>query len=90
MQERFVQVSPILRAIADPLGGLIRVDDSPGSDLTFMSKARVPTIASLQEARRYFDYHHSAADTFDKVRPEELRHTVGAIASLIYSLAQAD
>jgi hypothetical protein len=38
-----------------------------------INQAGVPAIALLQDARLYFDYHYSAADTVDKVRIEELR-----------------
>lgn len=87
-KDRLSPISPILRAIADSDGGLINVDESPGADLRAISAAGVPAIAPLQEARHYFDYHHTAADTFDKIRLEELRRTVVAIASVVYALAQ--
>jgi hypothetical protein len=42
----------------------------------------------LQDTRHYFDYHHTAADTFDKVRIDELRQNLEIICSLVYTLAQ--
>jgi len=86
--ERFAPLSALLQAIAEPIGGVVRVSDSPGVDLTSMSKAGVPAISTLQDARHYFEYHHTAADTFDKVRPDELRRNLELIAPLVYSLAQ--
>jgi carboxypeptidase Q len=86
--ERFAPLSALLQAIAEPIGGVVRVSDSPGVDLTSMSKAGVPAISPLQDARHYFEYHHTAADTFDKVRPDELRRNLELIAPLVYSLAQ--
>lgn len=86
--ERFAPLSALLPAIAEPIGGVVRVNDSPGVDLTAMSKAGVPAISPLQDARHYFEYHHTAADTFDKVRPEELRRNLELIAPLVYALAQ--
>lgn len=86
--ERFAPLSALLQAIAEPVGGIARVSDSPGVDLTAMSKAGVPAISPLQDARHYFEYHHTAADTFDKVRPEELRRNLELIAPLVYALAQ--
>jgi carboxypeptidase Q len=38
--------------------------------------------------RHYFDIHHSAADTLDKIRPEDLRRNAAAIALLAYLLAE--
>lgn len=85
---KLAQLSAVLHAIADPIGGVIDVPTSPGVDLTAMSLAGVPAIAPLQDARNYFAYHHTPADTFDKVRPDELRQEVEVIGSLIYLLAQ--
>ena len=86
--ERLAPLSALLQAIAEPTGGLARVSDSPGVDLTAMSRAGVPAISPLQDARHYFEYHHTAADTFDKVRPAELRRNLELIAPLVYALAQ--
>ena len=86
--ERLAPLSAILHAIADPIGGVANVSESPGVDLTAMNEAGVPAISPLQDARRYFRYHHTPADTFDKVRPDELRREVETVASLIYALAQ--
>jgi hypothetical protein len=35
----------------------------------------------------YFDYHHSQADTFDKIVPEDFRKCVAAMAVMSYALA---
>jgi len=86
--ERIAPFSQMLQAIADTIGGITHVKDSPAVDLTAIGKAGVPAISPLQDARNYFAYHHTAADTFDKVRPEELRKTLELIASLVYTLAQ--
>ena len=85
---RLAPISAILHSIADPIGGVIDVGGSPGVDLIDIGRAGVPCIAPLQDGRHYFDYHHTSADTFDKVRADELRRGVDAIASLVYALAQ--
>ncbi len=36
------------------------------------------------DSQRYFDYHHSALDTFDKVNKRELQLGAAAMASLVY------
>ncbi len=86
--DRRSRLSRILRAVGDSMGGVTEVAESPGPDLTEMNLAGVPAIAPLQDARHYFDYHHTAADTFDKVRIEELRRNVEVIATLVYALVQ--
>jgi carboxypeptidase Q len=58
----------------------------PGADIEAMSNAGVPAFGVLEDGRSYFDYHHSAADTLDKVVPSELRENAAAMAVLAYAL----
>ena len=58
----------------------------PGADIEAMSNAGVPAFGVMQDGRTYFDYHHSAADTLDKVVPAELRENAAAMAVLAYAL----
>ncbi|MGA9510628.1 MAG: M20/M25/M40 family metallo-hydrolase [Candidatus Sulfotelmatobacter sp.] len=60
---------------------------SPGADIEGMSNAGVPAFGVMQDGRTYFNYHHSAADTLDKVVPTELRENAAAMAVLAYALA---
>ena len=89
-EERVAPISEVLHTIADPIGGVVLVTDSPGVDLEAINQKGVPAIAPLQDARYYFDYHHTAADTFDKVRIDEIRKVVEGITPLVYALAQHD
>ena len=59
----------------------------PGADITAMSDAGVPAFGILQDGRTYFNYHHTAADTLDKVVPNELRENAAAMAVMAYALA---
>jgi Zn-dependent M28 family amino/carboxypeptidase len=59
----------------------------PGADIAAMSDAGVPAFGVMQDGRKYFDYHHSAADTLDKIVPSELRENAAAMAVLAYALA---
>ena len=61
---------------------------SPGADISAMSDAGVPAFGVMQDGRTYFDYHHSAADTLDKVVPTELRENAAAMAVMAYALAK--
>jgi len=60
---------------------------SPGSDIEPLVEAGVPGIGIIQDGRKYFDYHHSPADTLDKVDPQELRENAAAMAVMGYALA---
>src|SRR6202522_1820864 len=59
---------------------------SPGADITAMSDAGVPAFGIAQDGRTYFHYHHSPADTLDKVVPNELRENAAAMAVMAYGL----
>jgi carboxypeptidase Q len=76
--------------IAKLLAGL-RADhinpDGEGTDISPMMQAGV-TGASLDvDGTHYFDIHHTQADTFDKVNPQELAACVAALAVMAYVVA---
>jgi carboxypeptidase Q len=49
------------------------------------------TLAGLiTDPQRYFDLHHSANDTFDKVNRREMQLGSAAMASLIFLLDHLD
>src|SRR5271166_1393833 len=60
---------------------------APGADISDMSEAGVPALGLRQDGRTYFNYHHTAADTLDKVVPAELRESAAAMAVMGYALA---
>jgi Zn-dependent M28 family amino/carboxypeptidase len=59
----------------------------PGADIARMSDAGVPALGILQDGRTYFNYHHTAADTLDKIVPSELRENAATMAVMGYALA---
>lgn len=58
------------------------------TDIQPLVKQGVPGIGIDPENHRYFDYHHSANDTIDKVHPRELEMGAIAIALLSYLIAE--
>ena len=48
----------------------------------------VPMVSVRQDASRYFDLHHSAADTLDKVKPHDLAEAAAAFAWTTFVLAE--
>jgi carboxypeptidase Q len=73
-------------ALTAPLGATAANDAGhPGADLRPLEG--VPEVAYDVEASHYFDYHHSQADTLDKVDPVDLRRNVAALAVAAYVLA---
>lgn len=59
----------------------------PGADIAAMSQAGVPALGIMQDPRTYFHYHHTAADTLDKIVPSELRENAAAMAVMGYALS---
>lgn len=62
---------------------------SGGSDLSAVHAVGMAGLSLHQDATRYFDWHHTANDTFDKIDPEQLRQNVAAYAVVAYLAAQA-
>ena len=62
--------------------------DASGADLGPLDPAQVPLVAVHPDTTRYFDIHHSAADTLDKIDPESLAKNAAAVAVVAWALAE--
>jgi carboxypeptidase Q len=60
----------------------------PGADTSFLVDAGVPGFGLVPEPLHYFDYHHTPADTLDKIDPQELAQDSAAIAALTWLLSE--
>ncbi len=83
---------PLLKPVQDVLqsvgANVIQLtEQSPGADIAPLAKTGVPTLGILQDERTYFNYHHTAADTLDKIVPHELQENAAAMAVMGYALA---
>ncbi len=83
---------PFLRpmlGLLEPVGAtmLTVIQESPEADITPMAKAGVPAFGIHQDGRNYFKYHHTSADTLDKIDPHELQENAAAMAVLGYTMA---
>jgi hypothetical protein len=79
-------VGQVLDGIGAPL---LEGTGDTGEDITGLAQKGVPTFAPIQDSRFYFNYHHTAADTFDKVNPKHLNETAAIDTVLAYALADA-
>jgi hypothetical protein len=81
-----------LQAALQPIGaGLFRREDALSTgDLSRLERAGVPSFAPLLDTSTYFDYHHTAADTLDKVDPDHLRRHVAVMAATAWFLANVE
>jgi hypothetical protein len=55
-----------------------------GADIGPLRKQKPLLIGFKADSQRYFDIHHTNADTFDKVNKRELELGTAAITSLIF------
>lgn len=62
-------------------------NEADGSDISPLIAAGMPGVALSQDGTRYFDLHHTANDTLDKVDLEQLRQNVAAWTALLAVLA---
>jgi carboxypeptidase Q len=60
-----------------------------GADVDPLNQKGVPGFAPAQDSRFYFNYHHTPADTFDKVDPKELAENAAVMTVLAYAVADA-
>jgi hypothetical protein len=85
--ERFVALA---RALA-PLS--VERDDSAGgagADVTPLQELGVPLLELKQDASRYFDIHHTANDTLDKIDPPTLARAAAAFATAVWTAAEME
>jgi Zn-dependent M28 family amino/carboxypeptidase len=61
-----------------------------GSDIEGLMGLGVPFVDFDVDSSRYFDLHHSADDTLDKVDPADLAQNVAVWASFVYAVANSD
>ncbi len=80
-----------MRAIAtllEPTGATQMTAGGGGADIGPLMRQGVPGIGHRTVAERYMDWHHSEADTLDKIDPADFRKSVAALAVLSYVLAE--
>jgi carboxypeptidase Q len=79
-RERIKSWKPLLERY-----GLTDFDqEGGGADIGPLSPFGIPLIGFLPDSQRYFDYHHTAVDTIDKVSKRELELGSASITALVY------
>jgi carboxypeptidase Q len=81
---------PILEGIGrilDPIGAGEITRGGGGADIGPMVERGMPGMGLEVDETRYFWYHHTDADTLDKLDPEEMARCVAAMAVMAYVVA---
>jgi Zn-dependent M28 family amino/carboxypeptidase len=86
-RDRFAEVARLLAPL-----GVERQDEAghPGADVSPLLQLGVPVLDLRQDATRYFDLHHTANDTLDKIDPGVLAQAAAAYATAVWAAAEMD
>ena len=77
-----------VQQVLAPLGVSLGANHAgSGSDIGPLRQRGVPLLSPQLDASNYFDVHHSANDTLDKVNPEYLRQAIATYAVAAYLAA---
>jgi hypothetical protein len=82
-----LEVLKEMARLVAPLGAEAVTAGGGGADIEPLHAAGVPLLGLRLDANRYFDWHHSPADTLDKVDARELASGAAALAVAAYVLA---
>ncbi len=80
-------ISQVLRAHGS---ALTQQQGGVGADIGPLTQQGVPSFAPWFNTQTYFNYHHTAADTLDKVNPRELSEVGSLMVVLAYGLANLE
>jgi hypothetical protein len=82
-------LQPIARALDPIKAQTFHASPETGEDIDGLTQKGVPSFAPAQDGRYYFNYHHTPADTFDKVDPRELSENAAVMTVMAYALADS-
>jgi carboxypeptidase Q len=87
--------TPAVRAIIkswkpllEPYGLTDFDQEGGGADIGPLASQGVTLMEYLPDSQRYFSYHHTREDTFDKVNKRELELGTAAMAAMVYLIDQ--
>lgn len=81
--ELLQQIGTLLK----PVGADQITPGGGGSDIEPMMRDGVPGLGERTTGEHYFDWHHTEADTLDKVDPQDFRKNVASLAVMTWVLA---
>jgi carboxypeptidase Q len=83
-------LAPVATIFQQSGAGILNLVEHCGADIEPLEKAGVPAFSPMQDSRSYFNYHHTSADTLDKIVPKELAENSAVAAVAVYALANME
>src|SRR5438477_3137953 len=83
-------LAPVAAILQESGAGMLNFVEHCGADIEPLEKADVPAFSPIQDSRFYFNYHHTAADTLDKIVPKELAENSAVVSVAAYALANME
>lgn len=81
---RLQSISRLLSAVP---AALVK-DGGGGADIAPLKESGVPVMSHVADGSKYFDIHHTWADTVDKLDPIALAKNAAAVAIMAYALSE--
>ncbi len=85
--DRAFEIVSQIGRLLEPIGAGEIVRGGGGADIGPMMQKGMPGMGLNVEETRYFWYHHTSADTLDKLDPQEVARCVAAMAVMAYVVA---
>ncbi len=85
--ERAFRTVSEIGALLDRIGAGTITRGGGGADIGPLMELGVPGMGLRVQGQKYFWYHHTEADTVDKLDPREMAECVAAMAVLAYVAA---
>lgn len=79
----------LLVPVLAPIGAARIRAGGGGADISVLEEFGVPLLELEPDTTHYFDWHHTVADTLDKIEPAELQHAAAALVAATWMLADS-
>jgi hypothetical protein len=87
VDEKSLELLKQIAKLLEPVGAGEITLGGGGEDIGALVRDGVVGMSERAAGTHYFDWHHSEADTLDKVDPEDFRKSVAALAVMSFAVA---
>src|SRR2546425_5085517 len=83
-------LKPVAAILQESGAGMLSLAEHAGADIEPMEKAGEPAFAPTQDSGCSSTYHHTPADTLDKIDPKELAENSAVVAVFAYAMGSSE